>query len=367
MGTLPDAAAQTLNRRAALLLAGPRGRRLCLEAIDTNNPNLGIFQLDPPGGSHDGRVRAKLLTDIETTLQSADLRAFTDAVDPWQSMEPLSASVGWARYWQEPDETDLWLAEPEVAALLWPVARALAESPANAWWFGTMDLASQHHVQWLGENPEVEPSFEGAGLTLAAWHATRLSTEVEAAASWPRDPKANWGGPWWSTPSPAPLVLSSRMLDHPDGSSSGCVRLALVEDSLGWTSARLWPVAPNAGARIYEIADPGDWVALVCRYPLEVTASRRHSWYLTTGRDERWLMPDWQSVARDYDGVHLQVGAYLGGAGRSLDVDGGKTVLAGFDPDLTYWLTDAVVPAGDPEPWRVAGNGQNAWLWEPGD
>ena len=32
-------------------------------------------------------------------------------------------------------------------------------------------------------------------------------------------------------------------------------------------------------------------------YPRDVTASRRHDWNGWTGREGRWILPDWRSVA----------------------------------------------------------------------
>ena len=40
----------------------------------------------------------------------------------------------------------------------------------------------------------------------------------------------------------------------------------------------------------------------------------------------------------------------------ALDVEGGATVLAGWDPDATFWLADVLEPAGEPVAWeRVPG------------
>jgi hypothetical protein len=43
--------------------------------------------------------------------------------------------------------------------------------------------------------------------------------------------------------------------------------------------------------------------------------------------------------------------AYLVKAGRAAPVDGAGTVLAGWDPDLTYWLTDTLTLAGPVTDW----------------
>ncbi len=76
-----------------------------------------------------------------------------------------------------------------------------------------------------------------------------------------------------------------------------------------------------------------------------MTAQKRHDWYRTTGRDGRWVMPDWSRVAEMYGGVHLTVTGYLAAAGTAIDVDDdAASVIAGWAPDETHWLTDASAP-----------------------
>ena len=72
-------------------------------------------------------------------------------------------------------------------------------------------------------------------------------------------------------------------------------------------------------------------------------------------------MPDWASVANDYDAVHLQVGAYLAASGTAVEVEPGvHSVIAGWAPGDTYWLTDVV----DIEPeGRVFVKNQGDDLW----
>lgn len=118
-------------------------------------------------------------------------------------------------------------------------------------------------------------------------------------------------------------------------------------------------------ARIYEITDAEAWTALVAQHPLEVTASRRHDWWRVTGREGTWVIPDWAAVATRFDAVHLTVDAYLTAAGRALPVEHpsgpARTVMAGFDPDATWWLTDVRPVLGEPTAWRCDDDRQ----WEP--
>lgn len=83
-----------------------------------------------------------------------------------------------------------------------------------------------------------------------------------------------------------------------------------------------------------------------------LAAQKCHDWYRTTGRDRRWVLPDWQAVAEEYGGVHLTVAGYLAAAGTAVDVDGdAASVIAGWAPDETFWLTDDVCADGDVVEW----------------
>ena len=70
-----------------------------------------------------------------------------------------------------------------------------------------------------------------------------------------------------------------------------------------------------------------------------------------------WLIPDWVAVASDYDAVHLAVIGYLTTAGRALPVLDACTVLAGWDPDQTFWLTDILKESGEPTEWSINQDG----------
>lgn len=139
------------------------------------------------------------------------------------------------------------------------------------------------------------------------------------------------------------LTMTSRSLP-----GLGAARLALVEDGLGWRRADVWPLTPTSGCRVYEITGPEAWSDLVVRHPMEVTASKRHDWWRTTGVDGTWFIPDWTRVAADFDAIHLTVTGYLTTAGRALPAGHGQTVLAGWSPDETYWLADVLTADGPP-------------------
>ncbi len=117
---------------------------------------------------------------------------------------------------------------------------------------------------------------------------------------------------------------------------------------------------------MWEIDGPHAWTRLVDRYPLDVTNARRHDWYRTTGRAGIWRIPDWVAVAAEWDAVHLSVAGYLTTATRALTLADkhAATMLAGWDPDQTWWLTDILAATPRPEMWQPDHDGtgsRSAW------
>ncbi len=297
---------------AGVLMTGPRGRYLCWSV-------LWSAMADAPEtqgwdrvweAAHAGDLSGRA-GDLAATVALADLDALA-AADELVLVPVLADAAAMAMYWQEPDP----VGAPVTAR------RCCPERTAN----------------WR----------PGGSATLA---------EERSAARRPADPAANWSGHWWSTPAPSRLAATTRALP-----GLGAAGLALVEDGPGWTTARCQPVSPRPAARVCEITGPDDWAQLAARYPLEVTRSRRHDWWRVTGWTGTWLIPDYSAVAADYDAIHLTVLGYLTTAGRDLPAAGARTMLAGWDPDTTYWLTDSLVPAGPATRWEQLDDHPVRWI-----
>ena len=343
-----------MTSRAQLLLSGPRGRRLCLELVHAVTGGYGWPALtwsDGPDGYPIGRfepaaVRALLEADVVATDPGAIVR-------PERLLDALLASVDQARYWQPPDDADHVLAEPEVAAALLPVAEAVVQAPGASWWTEGMAASDQHVVAWPWEGETAAPSVTGARSGLLQW---RTDTLLDDALDRPADPTAPYSGSWWSTPVFSGVPVTTRARPGVAVDRTAPVGLLLVEDEMGWETARSWPVQPPPAARVYEVTGPAAWTALVARYPLDVSAARRHDWWRITGWSGGWVIPDWARAADDHDAVHLTVDGYLSTEGRALPVElGGRptcTLLGGWNPDATWWLTDVLPPLGPPADWR---------------
>ena len=330
---------------AELLLSGPRGRALCWSVVLGRDGGVArLHQLATSGDA--GGTRAWLLERASTL----DLTALAAASGELAFFGPLAEVVTWAVYWQEPWDaaTDRVLADAAVRDTLLPLAEAITAAPGTRWWASPAALDTQRYAQFLGDHELPEPRLSGAAALLETWRAGTLDDE-RSARDRPDDPSAAWSGHWWSSPALSGLPVTTRALP-----GLGAARLVLVEDSLGWRSARCWPLAPRPGVRVYEVGGPDAWAELAGRYPLDVSRSRRHDWWRVTGWAGRWLMPDYEGVAADYDAVHVSVAGYLAAAGRPLPVGDARTMLAGWEPDATWWLTDVLSPAGPPAGWAEA-------------
>jgi hypothetical protein len=138
-------------------------------------------------------------------------------------------------------------------------------------------------------------------------------------------------------------------------------------DYLSGTTSR-WRLPVRTDARVWNIDSPYDWDRLVETYPKVATAphsgwelpgpnqhrrdvkellSLPHQYAVRVGV-ERHVLPDWDAVARDFDGVHLSWAGFLTTEGYvSALPDGGVTMLRYWGSERTLWLRDVF---GEPTP-----------------
>jgi hypothetical protein len=326
------------------LLIGPRGRGLCMAVAHRLSED--VWWARQRGDAGEPEVLIQVLEGVDPTPVSGWR-------DPLAFLDPMDWSVSNAMYWQAPHQEDVVAADPGVIAALRPVADAVASSLVSAWWSTPVDLAALRYTsRFDDEHPPSPPTLTGARDRLDRWRAEVLEEERAAAADRPADVTAPLSGHWWSVPAMASLVTTTRPLE-----GLGSIELAWEEDSFGQRRAVIWPLMTTRTPRVWEIDGPEAWVRLVDRYPLDVTNARRHDWYRTTGRVGRWRIPDWRAVADEWDAVHASVTGYLATATRALAVGDGEsaTVLAGCNPDQTWWLTDVLAAtAPHPESWHSA-------------
>ena len=346
------------------MLAGPRGRRLCLALAGRLSPDVSqaqfwlAYELDPGRGTSrgvmyfaDGASANEPERAVMSVPEFAELIR-ESGIPPLRASdvnEALRDSVDSARYWQEPDGEDVLAAQPEVRAALEPIARAVQANVASEDW-GATAATTQWRIAWENARPRGLPTSD----LLKEWADATRADEVRSRTDRPTDPRARYSGEWWSTPGAVP-------------NTSGVIPrgLDLVEDSSGWEAATVRPLEVD-GRRTLEIRTAENWAGLCRAHPLDVTASRRHDWFRATGRDGSWVMPDWQAVSAEWDAVHLSVAAYLALAGRLIDVDGEEraSVIAGWSPDTTWWLTEPPTSDAPPQNWHRA-DPQAPWSRRP--
>lgn len=287
---------------------------------------------------------------LSRLIQARGLRGFEDR-DPLAAVAALADTAEDVSYWGG------WsagpLEDPAVVAELDRTAERMAESAGCQWWWSGVDRGAQQFVEWAG------PGEPAPGLGDAAEMLRRLSAEAiesERRMSRYRHRPAGTGvaGPWWSFPFPG-LISTTRRLGR-----LGALLLAGREDGHGETEAVVRPVALAGSARVFEIDGPEAWQRLVTGYPATATATFRHTW-AWTGWDGEWLVPRWPAVAADWDGVHLSVAGYLSTAGLLLPAGSARTLLAGWNPDESYWLADVITSIGDAQAWHNPSRDPLGW------
>ncbi|MFD4180224.1 hypothetical protein [Rhodococcus sp. NPDC058514] len=318
---------------ASLILGSPRGRFFCA--------NVGYLCSDDERAQLSYRRRWS--GDALEVLAAVDVPAIA-RLSELELLGAMAYAADNAYYWQPPDEQDLMFARPEIVEALRPIARAVVASPHARWWSESADLANQRLVEKSDsrrDRSELPPRIRPADDRLERWNM-------------------NVGGEWWSTPMTVrggvPATTRAR-------TGLGALELLLEEDSMGWERARVWPLRIHGAPRVYEITDPAAWVRLVDAYPFAVP-SRRSEWHHTTGVHHDWFIPDWAAVAVDYDAVHLTMTGYLGTPGIAIPLaaQSGATVLAGWDPDATFWLRSGIIAVDDgPTEWNRSADGE----WSP--
>lgn len=340
------------------LLAGPRGRRFLLEYALAAELRRTSTRTERTFGY--AVMNPATPPDDVTVLHIAGLLDGVDLADASSGYvrSALVTAVGHARYWEGPDRFDLLATHPEMRPALRRVAEHVLSSPLALWWSAPA-AGAQYAIRWDGASANRLAVDVHRALREA--RAVQIADEAAASAQRASDEKANWSGDWWSRP-PESVPSSTQALfdDSPAG-------LWFTEDSLDWERAEAVPLNVPRGASVFEIARAADWAELCSRFPLDVTAQKQDDWFRATAHSSSWVVPDWVQVAEHYDGVHLQVGAYLAAAGTTISVDEtGKSasVIAGWNPDATYWFSSDVIYGTSSTQW-VLEDDREDMFWRP--
>lgn len=259
-------------------------------------------------------------------------------------MRELAEVAEAASYWGGAPAGADPLDDPVLQAAIRAMAARLARAEACRWWWSGIDRSAQEYVQ-LAPRDEPAPVLGQAADMLRNVGLQDDEREKNNKRYLRRQAGKGPHDQWWTYPFPGAISTTRRV------GRLGAMLLAGQEDGFGDTAAVVWPLAVADTARVFEVDSPAAWQALVSAYSRPATASYRHTW-AWTGWNGHWLAPRWSAVARDWDGVHLTVAGYLSTAACPLPVGTARTMLAGWNPDQTYWLTDVLTHVGQATAWR---------------
>lgn len=329
-----------LNARSvtsAELLASPRGREFLVDLV-----------------THISGVPWRATSDAESTTalqRAARVLGSGHEIGTalWDALRECTSS---SCYWDAPPDRSSGLAAPRYRKPLGELADAALPRYWPAWWSSSYDGGSQVFIAPMEANDSPDPSppkLTGTADHLARWAS---SQRKPAAPVHPWDGPSVWDrrtGDWWSTPA---VYATTRT--NPD---LGVVGLMLYEDVRTWRRAATWPVRTRDGASIYEVRDAASWLGLLGQSAIDVTDHVQYDWYRASGVRGRWEIPDWEELAQRYDAIHLTIDGYLRLAGNPIDTGRGTlTMVAGWAPDETYWLTDSFTVVGPSTVWVAYGH-----------
>ena len=372
--------ADAIAARAQSLLAGPRGRRMLLElaiSLDARAPGgegerplqrtvlLAALALDPAlspvpvtklvGFSGEARALSDLPQLTPADVAAQVLRVGTGGLTEPLLRAALAGAAAYAVHWDAPFAEEALAATGPVVSALTPLATAVAASPLVSWWYSPVAEATQLSVTWR-DAPFADP-LAAERDTLAAAILVVRENEGRAQSAAPADPAEGVLEEWRSTP-PSTVPESTRAVE-----GHTPLRLFCYEEGFKEHAAQVRPLEVPDGLHIAEIDSAQAWAELCRRFPCTVTHTVRYSWAKTTGRDGPWVVPDWDAVANEFDGVHLQAGAYLAASGAVIEVDADRaSMIAGWDADETFWFSSRVRYRRDAERWERVGEGADA-LW----
>ncbi|MGH2828981.1 MAG: hypothetical protein ACRDJM_00710 [Actinomycetota bacterium] len=188
--------------------------------------------------------------------------------------------------------------------LLRPAAERLAESRGARPWFLPLDPSAQIWVSREGVAPSASKFTPDLG-------PCRHSHVVRPARA-------------FSTSTQRSFIPCSWLLDAWEGTPK--------------PPFDLWRMPVREDTRVFEILGSRDWAHLVSTYPADTTDLHEHM-LADYGITERpFLSPNWEAVARDYDGVHLSEIGRLTTESVPLSLGAGVCMLECWDTEATEWM-----------------------------
>ncbi|MGC4154647.1 MAG: hypothetical protein QM628_16450 [Propionicimonas sp.] len=214
----------------------------------------------------------------------------------------------------------------------------------NAWTAG-MDTAQTEFVR-----DEFKPGYRDAVVTVdpsvSRWWTVPVHGDRSGRIS---TVLGTTRGPWLGTPCVGAFGEEDSSFDSPwadEHAHKDPDAIAETSASLGLRWRKLDSCIDQP--RVFEITSTEDWITLTNFFP-HVTHMRqlsRHGrqastpWRSWLPPETLFVEPDWAAVATQYDAVHLTQLAYVTAAYTPIHCDQGLSLITGWGPDQTRWLTD---------------------------
>ena len=217
--------------------------------------------------------------------------------DPLTSFWLLSHAVNICDIHAESNTQQLAL---EHAADHADIARAIVRNPAFAWWYEPIDASAQ---VWL---PHRRP-YENA----------LLPNQLDSFEP------GSWRPP--HSPRLVPNTILQTTSTLKGTTTSDVTAYALYSaDHIAEFPLAAWRITFRQEVKVWEINHPSDWHRLCTIYPAHCEDGR--------------LIPDWPSIAADWDGVHISVGGVLSCDQVRFEQDGEWSMLNFWHSEHTQWL-----------------------------
>lgn len=201
--------------------------------------------------------------------------------------------------------------EPEFAEEeLERVARDLNVSVAAQWWWEPLDRPHQTMI-----TRDVDDMLGRVEDLADQWAAKRAFGLMVSTST------------WLSPELPAAQLTDSGFMAHQQ-----------------WDT-KFWRVEVAPTAKIFELRSAADHLDLCERYPLSRPAPP--SWREHGVTTSRILLPDWDAVREDWDGVHLSVSGQLAGTGVPIQVGSHTTIWLEADSEKTMWFKNVLTVADE--------------------
>ena len=243
-------------------------------------------------------------------------RAYHETASGWRP-----GQLGELEWWRT-DHAETVADALEHGERLRPLARAVLEHPATAWWFAPLDPRRQ---VWI--------SHDKGPPDTANWQR-------------PNSPPDHWER-YAQKPRAGPYQYTSTLIEE-DTSLFVAVDAHVGDLNLWSLPFETWEISVSKDVQVVEVHGPADWNRLCVRYPAAGVSDGPP--------DPHWLVPDWGAAAEDWDGVHLSLGGLLTAEQVRYQSEDGVSMLNFWEAEQTYWLRGFVsdirrLPDHEGRPW----------------